>query len=120
VVDNRLARKVWLTPPDFSVIVQTSAEEIATLTRGDEEREGQATDQSETTGSAATPTANGKASSAPIDVPASAASVPAAPTAEPERPARPPETPEESAERERRYREMFGIVEPKRRRRWRR
>ena len=30
-----------------------------------------------------------------------------------------PETPEEAAERERRYREIFGIPEPKGRRRWR-
>jgi hypothetical protein len=42
---------------------------------------------------------------------------------QPERAAPPspePETPEAAAERERRYRETFGIPEPKVRRRWRR
>ena len=39
----------------------------------------------------------------------------------PEPPAEPePETPEDAAERERRYREIFGLAEPRPRRRWRR
>ncbi len=115
---SRLAKKVWLTAPDFSVIVQTTAEEIATLARADAEGEGRAAGEPETTaGDAQIP--NGKVSIAPVDVRVSAVSAPM-PTAGAERPAPRPETPEEAAERERRYREIFGIPEPKRRRRWRR
>ena len=43
---RRLAKKVWLTAPDFSVIVQTTAEEIATLARADAEGEGRAAGRS--------------------------------------------------------------------------
>lgn len=114
---SRLAKKVWLTPPDFSVIVQTTAEEIDTLARADAERERRVADEPEPAAGAA-PTPNEKVSSAPADVRVPAAPVPV-PTAEAERPAPRPETPEEAAERERRYREIFGIPEPKRRR-WRR
>lgn len=115
---SRLAKKVWLAPPDFSVIVQTTAEQIASLARADAEREGRAADEPEAAAGAA-PTPDEKVSSAPADVRVPAAPVPA-PRAEVERPAPRRETPEEAAERERRYREMFGIAEPKRRRRWRR
>jgi hypothetical protein len=114
---RRLAKKVWLTPPDFSVIVQTTAEEIATLARADAEGEGRVADEPETTVSAAK-TPNGNVSIAPADMRVAKASVPE-PAAEAERPAPRPETPEDAAERERRYREIFGITEPKRRRRWR-
>ena len=115
---TRLAKKVWLTAPDFSAIVQTTAEEIAALVRADAEGEGRAADEPEASGGAA-PTLDGNIRIAPHDVRVPAASVPS-PTAEAERPAPRPETPEEAAEREQRYREMFGIAEPKRRRRWRR
>jgi hypothetical protein len=115
---SRLANRVWLTAPDFSVIVQTTAEEIATLARADAEGEGRVTDEPETTVGAAR-TRNGKVSIAPVDVRVSATSV-RVPRAEEELPAPRPETLEEAAQRERRYREIFGIPEPKRRRRWRR
>ena len=115
---SRLAKRVWLTAPDFSVIVQTTAEEIATLARADAEGEGRVANEPESTVGAAR-TRNGKVSIAPVDVRVSATSVPV-PRAEEERPAPRPETLEEAAERERRYREIFGIPEPKRRRRWRR
>ena len=111
---SRLAKSVWLTAPDVSVIVQTTAEEIATLARADAEREGRAADAPEAAAGAA-PTPNGKVGTAPDDVRISAASVPV-PTAK--APAPRPDTPEEAAERERRYREIFGIPEPKRRARW--
>lgn len=111
---RRRAKKVWLTPPDFSVIVQTTAEEIATLAGADARREGGAADEPETTADVAR-TPDGMVSIAPVDVRVSAASAPM-PTPGAER----PETPEEAAERERRYRQIFGIPEPKRHRRWRR
>ena len=115
---SRLAKKVWLTAPDFSVIVQTTAEGIGTLALADADAEERAAGEPETTADAA-PASNGNVSIAPDDVRVSAASAPM-PTAGPERPAPRPETPEEVAERERRYREIFGIPEPKRRPRWRR
>ncbi len=110
---GRLAKRVWLTAPDLSVIVQTTAEEIATLARADAD----AGEHETTAGDAQIP--NGKVGIAPVDVRVSAVSAPA-PAARAERPAPRPETPEEAAERERRYREIFGIPEPRRRRRWRR
>ena len=62
---SRLAKRVWLTVPDFSVIVQTTAEEIATLARADAEGEGRVGDEPETTVGAAR-TRNGKVSIAPV------------------------------------------------------
>ncbi|MGZ4237758.1 MAG: hypothetical protein ACXVWT_16930 [Solirubrobacteraceae bacterium] len=115
---SRVVKTVWSTAPDLSVSVQTTTQEIATLARADAEAEGRAAGDPETTAGAAR-TPNGKSSIEPVDVRVSAASGPM-PTAEAERPAPRPETPEEAAERERRYREIFGIPEPKRRRRWRR
>ena len=111
-------RKEGLAHTEFSVIVQTTAEEIATLARADAEGEGRAADEPEVAAGAAS-TSNEEASCAPVDVRVPAAPV-RVPIAEAERLAPRPETPEEAAERERRYREMFGIAEPKRRRRWRR
>ena len=115
---SRLAKKVWVTAPDLSVRVQTTAAEIATLVRADAEGEWRVAGEAETAAGDAR-TADATVSIAPVDVPVSATSVPV-PTARAERPAPRPETPEEAAERERRYREIFGIPEPKRRRRWRR
>lgn len=100
------------------MIVQTTAEEFATLARADAERDGRVADEPESTVGAAR-TRNGKVSIGPVEVRVSATSVPV-PRAEEERPAPRPETLEEAAERERRYREIFGIPEPKHRRRWRR
>ena len=94
---SRLAKRVWLTAPDFSVIVQTTAEEIATLARADAEGEGRVANEPESTVGAAR-TRNGKVSIAPVDVRVSATSVPV-PRAEEERPAPRPETLEEAAER---------------------
>ena len=64
---HRLAKKVWLTQPAFSVMVQTTAEEIATLARADAEREGRAADEPEAAAGAA-PTPKEKIGSTPTDV----------------------------------------------------
>lgn len=114
---SRLAKRVWLTAPELSVRVQTTAEEIVTLARADAEAEELTAEEPDTTADVV-PTPDESVSIAPVDVRASPAPAPV-PTSRPEQPATRPETPEEAAERERRYREMFGISEPKRRR-WRR
>lgn len=115
---SRLARKVWLTAPDLSVRVQTTAEEVVALARADAEADGRAAGEPETSADAALTPAE-EVSIASVDVRAAPAPGPV-PTARAERPAPRAETPAEAAERERRYREIFGIAEPKRRRRWRR
>jgi len=115
---SRLASKVRLTRSEFGVVIQARAEEIATLVCADAEREERAADEP-AAGAGAARTTSVRVSIPTDDVRVPAAPVPV-PTANAERPAPRPETPEEAAERERRYREMFGIAEPKRRRRWRR
>jgi hypothetical protein len=115
---GRLASKVRLTRSEFGVVIQARAEEIATLARADADAEESAAGGPETTAQDAQ-IPDGKVSIAPVDVRVSAVSAPA-PTGRAERPAPRPETREEAAERERRYREIFGIREPRRRRRWRR
>jgi hypothetical protein len=111
---NRLARKVGLTDSAFIATGQTTAEDIAALspTPLDDEP---AFDEP---GSAA--------ESVPPNQETQAALVPAPALPKPVRVAREPhpaadlETPEAAAERERAYREIFGIEDPKPRRRWRR
>jgi len=115
---SRLASKVRLTRSEFGVVIQARAEEIATLARADAEREGRVAEEREAAAGAAQPP-DRKVSIPAEDVRLPAAPVPV-PTVKAGRPAPRPETPEEAAERERRYREIFGIAEPKRRRRWRR
>jgi len=99
---SRLAAKVRLTRSEFTVVVQARAQEIATLSPA-------ATDDE-------------AAPSHPQDSPKAApTTVAPVPPEQSEPPAAPePETAEEAAERERRYREIFGIPEPKRRRPWQR
>jgi hypothetical protein len=91
---TRLAKKVRLTDSDFTAAVQTTAEEIAALLPAADD----ATAMDET-----------KPSGEPVQV-----SPPEPP------PASAPETAEAVAERERRYREIFGMEEQTPRRRWRR
>lgn len=112
---TRLAKKVALTGPALTAAVQLSAEEIAALPPVDDVH-----------------AAAGKPTVAPSVEPAEVDQVAGAsvgPRPEPERaraaphaPKRDPntETAEEAAERERRYREILGIPEPKPRLRWRR
>jgi hypothetical protein len=110
---HRLAKKARLARSEFNAVVQLRAEEIAALSPA-------ADDDDEPPDSSA----DAERSSArevhiePTGVPEPAAPVEAVRAPVPAEPR--PETPEETAERERRYREIFGIPEPKRRRRWRR
>ncbi len=110
---NRLARKVGLTDSAFLATVQTTPEEIAALSAAVLDAEPAVGEP----GSAA--------ESAPPNQETQAALVPAPALPKPVRVAREPqpaadlETPE-AAERERAYREIFGIEDPKPRRRWRR
>jgi hypothetical protein len=112
---NRLARKVGLTD-SFMATVQTTTEEIAALspTLPDDET---AIDEA---GSAAEsmPAADQETQVALVPAPAPPKPVQVAPR-EPQ-PAADLETLEAAAERERAYREIFGIEDPKPRRRWRR
>lgn len=109
---HRLAKKALLMRSEFNAIVQPRAEEIAALAPAAEDDE--PPDRSD---DAELP--------APSEVQIEPARAPE--PAEPAETARAPtvvapraETPEEVAERERRYREIFGIPEPKARPRWRR
>jgi hypothetical protein len=100
-----------LIRPEFTVVVQPRAEEIAALAP--------AADDDVPPGS--NPDAE-LPSSPDVQIEPARTSAPPAPTAAVQ-PAGPPklhpETPEEAAERERRYREILGIPEPRPRRRWR-
>jgi len=113
---RRLARKVGLTGWEFAAAVQLSAEEIAALApAADDVDELPMNEPQPSVG--ATPPCDEQVLAAPVPAPLTPARV------QPERAAPPapePETPEAAAERERRYREIFGIPEPGTRRRWRR
>jgi hypothetical protein len=112
---TRLAKKIGLTDSVFMATVQTTAEEITALSPAASDAE---PDFDETKSSAeCTPTPHEQA---PV-----ASAGPTAPpepvqTAPPEPRPPEPETAEAAAERERAYREIFGIDEQKSRRRWRR
>jgi len=113
---SRLAAKVRLTRSEFGVVIQARAEEIRILAPAADDDDPALSHPQNSTRAAPTideaiHTTHARAS----------VSVAPAPRKEPESPAAPePETAEEVAERERRYREIFGIPEPKRRRPWRR
>lgn len=109
---HRLAKKARLPRSEFNAVVQPRGEDIAALVPAADEDD-------------APPESNADAepaSSTEVQIEPARAPEPSAPV-EPVKvpaPAAPrPETPEEAAERERRYRELLGIPEPKRRRRWR-
>jgi hypothetical protein len=112
----RLAKKVGLEHPRFTARVQTTPEDIAVLAAvaeadkltGDESQLPVDRDQpiSELNHLARAPLPSSPSASQP-DVPPSVS--PAT-----------PETPEAAAERDRRYRQIFGIEDEKPRRRWRR
>ena len=112
---SRLAKKARLTGPAFFAAVQMSAEEIAALSPVGNDSEEPSVSRPEPPEAAK-----------PRDVQLQVAPVRfrPPPPVRIERPVTLPErrleTPEEAAERERRYREIFGIPEPKPRRRWRR
>ena len=109
---DRLAKKAGLARSKFNAVVQPRVEEIANVAPAADDDVA-----SENKRDAELP------SSSEVRVePARALETrTAVTTAPPAAPAEPrPETPVETAERERRYREIFGIPEPRQRRRWRR
>ena len=110
---SRLAAKVRLTRSEFGVVVQARAEEIGTLAPAADD------DVPPVTSSDTERPRSPEVEVELVRTPAPPAPVPVVQPAEP--PKQPdPETPDEAAERERRYREIFGIPEPRSRRRWRR
>lgn len=113
---KRLAQKVHLAAPELIAAVQLGADEIASLSpaAADDEPALSHTHDTPRAEPAFDEAIDRTSARAPV-------SVAPAPLKQPEPPAvAEPETAEEAAERERRYREIFGIPEPKRRRPWRR
>jgi hypothetical protein len=108
---TRLANKVGLTALDFTAAVQTTAQQIAALPPA-------AVDDDAKLSGEPTLASDDEAQTAPGRAPAPA--VPALVTSPESPPAPEPETAEAAAERERCYREIFGMDEQKPRRRWRR
>jgi hypothetical protein len=112
---RRLARKVGLTGLGFAAAVQLSAEEIAALSPAADDVDELPVNELQPS-VRATPPCDEQALAPPVRAQLTPARVP------PERAAPPapePETPEAAAERERRYREIFGIPERRTRRRGR-
>ena len=112
----RLAKKVRLTAPEFSATVQMTAAQIAALSPAAGDADAVPVRKPQRSGDAAPP-GEQQLQIAPLPAPVTTGPVnmeQAAP------PATELETPEAAAERERRYREIFGIPEPSPRRRWRR
>jgi len=91
-----------------------SAEEIAALTPVPNARDELPIGKPQPSAEAAQPR-DERVQIAPVRAPLPPPPVQAARQPEPQ-----PETPEAAAERERRYREIFGLDEPRPRRRWRR
>jgi hypothetical protein len=113
---NRLAKKVGLTDSAFLATVQTTAEEITVLSPAASDAEHDFDETNSSVECEPAPDEQAQVASAGRPTPPESAQV-----APPEpRPAAEPETPEAAAERERAYREIFGIDEQKPRRRWRR
>lgn len=110
---NRLAKKIGLTDSAFMATVQTTAEDIAALSPAALDEETPFDRPDSTAEAAPAPDQAAQAALVPglaVARPASVAPVPVEDT----------ETPEAAARRERAYREIFGIEDPKPRRRWRR
>jgi hypothetical protein len=113
---GRLGTKVWLTPSEITAAVQMTGDKIAALPHAAADDEVAADDPAGATNMAPMPVDEIKSTS--VRQPLSPAPVRTVPDEPPPTP--PTETPEAAAERERRYREIFGLPEPKPRRRWRR
>lgn len=106
---SRLARKLGFTPPSFSARVQTTREEIGALARTDAAAEGLEVPHPDAAA------ISSETSLQPIPSP----SLPKPEHVEPaESPPPEPVRPEAAEERERSYRQIMGLPEPKRRR-WR-
>ena len=109
---TRLANKVGLTASEFIAAVQTTAEQIAALspaTPDDEPALDEASSSAESE-----PEPRNDLQTSPVQAPVPQLAPPEPP------PAPEPETADAAAERERLYREILGMDEPKRRRPWRR
>ena len=114
---TRLVKKVGLMRTKFTVVVQPRAEEIAALSPAADDADEPFTSTPPATGEGAEASQSyepEQARGTPVPSTSVEAELPISPRA-PEL-----ETPEAAAERERRYREIFGIPEPRQRRRWRR
>jgi hypothetical protein len=114
---RRLAKKERLTPPTFIVAARRTADEIRSITP-DPDIDDTAAVPDASAPAAVVPTDEESNERQPQLVPAPVPSPMVTETPPP--PSEPEESPEVAAERERRYREIFGIPEPKARRRWRR
>lgn len=113
---RRLAKKERLTPPKFIAAAQRTAVEIRSITPDPEVDEpAPVPDASAPKAVVATDKQSNERRFQVVPPPAPPPRVKEAPPPPPE----PEESPEAAAERERRYREIFGIPEPKPRRRWR-
>jgi hypothetical protein len=106
---SRVARKAQLTRSELNVVIQARSDEISTLAPAAED------DVAPTSNSDVELPSASDVEIRPAQTPAPPAAGPVLQPAEPPKPD--PETPEEAAERERRYREVFGIPEPRSRRR---
>jgi hypothetical protein len=113
---KRLADKAWFKSPEFVAAPQPRRNEILDLVIADPEPVVSVSPEAPPPVAAVTRAAEGN------DEAARRPRTPTSTRVEPEpRPVPPaPETPEEAADRERRYRAIMGIPEPKARRRWRR
>ncbi|MGH2891114.1 MAG: hypothetical protein ACRDNJ_15960 [Solirubrobacteraceae bacterium] len=113
---RRLATRVGLTGPAFHAAVQMSARELALLSP--------AADDEPAREDSTQPGQAGPSPVAQIPTAPPSPSLPEAGQVEPAEPPEPavsePETPEPGAERERLYRQIMGLPEPRSRRRWRR
>jgi hypothetical protein len=114
---SRLAKKVRLTGPAFDAAVQMSAEEIAALSPAANDGDELRVSKPQLSPEPAQPR-NEQVQIASVRAPLPRAPVQIARREPPPEPQR--ETPEAAAERERRYREIFGPPDPHPRRRWRR
>ena len=114
---RRIAKKAQLSSPRFIAAAQRTAEEIRSTTPDPE------LDAPAPVPVATAPEHEGRSDDEPdgrqLQLVPAARPGPTVREAEPP-PPEPEESPEVAAERERRYREIFGIPEPKPRRRWRR
>jgi len=111
---NRLAKKVWLTAPEFTAAPQASADEISALSPAADDPDELAL------GEPAEAEAPRDSQTQIVRAVAPQLPRPRGQIERSEPPEPPPETPQAAAERERRYREIFGMPEPRPRRRWRR
>jgi hypothetical protein len=112
---TRLAKKARLGPPEFIAAAQRTAEEIRSITPVPEVDEAAPVDAAADAPEAGTSNGSDQRQMHLAPPPATPTTIRAASAPPPE----PEESPEAAAERERQYREIMGIPEPKPRRLWR-